>query len=94
MKVEIPNTPPEVLPILKSQLEQFGCKVRFLSETHGIVESIAGELTFDYSGRVLTVSVTKEFGHFSPQLLIGGIKQMVSEAREMTQRGKTQAATA
>jgi hypothetical protein len=94
MKVEIPNTPPEVLPILKRQLEGFGCKVRFLSGTHGIVESIAGELTFDYSGRVLTVSVTKEFGHFSPNLLIGGIKQMVSEAREIVQRGKTQAATA
>ena len=83
MKLEFPNTPLEVLPILKRQLEQFGAQVRFLSETHGVVESIAGELAFEHSGRLLTISVVKEHGHFSRALLIGGIKQMVSEAREL-----------
>lgn len=93
MKLEFQNTPREVLPILKRQLEEFGAQVHFLGPNHGVVESIAGELAFEYSERVLTISVTKELGHFSPQLLLGGIKQMVSEACEMTQR-KTQAATA
>ena len=93
MKVEFQNTPHEVLPILKRQLEEFGAEVRFLSANHGVVESVAGELAFEYSERVLTISVTKELGHFSPQLLIGGIKHMVSEAREMVQQ-KAAAATA
>ena len=93
MKVEFQNTPHEVLPILKRQLEEFGAEVRFLSANHGVVESVAGELAFEYSERVLTISVTKELGHFSPQLLIGGIKQMVSDAREMVQQ-KAAAATA
>jgi hypothetical protein len=82
MKLDFPNTPTAVLSILKKQLEEFGAFVHFETPTRGTVVSIAGQLAFEHKGRRLTILVTDDQGHFPKSLLIGGIKQMVSEARE------------
>jgi hypothetical protein len=87
VKLEFPNTPRSVLPILKTQLEQFGARVHFQSETRGHVESIAGKLEFEHVGQQLSIWVCEDKGHFTPALLMGGIKQMVSEARELAMAG-------
>lgn len=86
MKLAFPNTPLEVLPILKRQLEQFGAKVHFETETSGHVDSIAGRLAFEHANRVLTIRVVNDQGHFAPALLLGGIKQTVQEACELALR--------
>lgn len=87
MKLEFPDTPRAVLPILKLQLENFGAIVHFQTRSRGTVDSIAGQLEFQHSGRKLTIRVVKENGHFAKNLLTGGIKQMVSEAREIVMKG-------
>jgi hypothetical protein len=90
MKFEFPNTPVSTLPILAKQLEAFGAKVTFTTPTHGTVDSIAGRLGFTHSpANILTIWVAEDAGHFAPRLLVGGIKQMVGEAREIALKGAT-----
>lgn len=72
----------EALPVLVQDLEQFGARVEFRTENWGIVHSIAGQLEFEHSEETLTVRVMDDKGHFSPLLLLGGIRQMVEEAAE------------
>lgn len=90
MKLEFANTPTEVLPVLKQQLESFGAKVVFETPFSGRVDSIAGKLHFVHAGQTLTISLGEDEGHFTPALLVGGIKQMVGEALEIVQQAKLQ----
>ena len=71
MKLEFANTPTEVLPVLKQQLESFGAKVVFETPFSGRVDSIAGKLHFVHAGQTLTISLGEDQGHFTPALLVG-----------------------
>jgi len=86
MKFQFHNMPHAVLPVLKKELEKFGAKVTFLTETSGRVDSIGGQLTFEHADNVLTIEVVKEHGHFPLSMLTGGIRQTVYEARELIER--------
>ncbi len=76
----------EALPILAEQLKGFGCDVLFANRWSGIGASEAGEFVFKYRSGRLTVTVTKDFGHFPRLMLIGGIKQTIGEANEIVRR--------
>jgi len=91
MKLQFPNTPKSILPVLKREMEKFGATVHFETETSGHVDSIAGKLGFHHDGHTLTISVLEDAGHFAPNLLIGGIKQTVSEACELLRLGEAHA---
>lgn len=91
MKLEFANTPAEILPVLKQQLESFGARVIFDTPFSGRVDSIAGKLHFVHTGQTLTISLLEDQSHFAPALLLGGIKQMVGEALELVQQSKLQA---
>lgn len=80
------NCMPEALPIVAKELRAFGATVSFENGWAGIVTSEAGTLTFIYSDGLLRVTVKKDLGHFPRMLLIGGIKQTVSEANEVARR--------
>ena len=77
---------PRALPILAQQLRAFGARVEFQNGWSGIVASEAGEMFFRYADETLTVTVTKDQGHFARLLLIGGIKQTIEEANETIRR--------
>jgi len=77
---------PEALPILAEQLKGFGSNVLFANCRSGIVASEAGELFFNYAHGRLSVTVTRDLGHFPRLMLIGGIKQTVGEANEIVRR--------
>jgi hypothetical protein len=76
----------EALPVLKRQLEEFGARVHFESETTGRVDSVSGSLAFIHDRHALTVTVIEDRGHFPRALMIGGIRQTVAEAQEIVQR--------
>lgn len=80
------NCLPEALPIVAKELRAFGARVTFEDGWAGVVASEAGTLTFKYSDGRLFVTVKEDFGHFPRLLLIGGIKQTVSEANEIARR--------
>lgn len=86
MKVECKNVPLRAVQVLASQLEAVGMVVTFdtLSLNAGSAHGIAGSLKFSHDGEHLTVTVTKDEGHFPRRMLLGGILQMVSEAVEAT----------
>lgn len=86
MKFDFPNTPVEVLPILKAQLERLGAHVALSSPTAGEVHSIAGYLTFEHRDSVLSIRVVREEGPFTKGMLIGGIRQMVEAACDQALR--------
>ena len=77
---------PEALPILVLQLRGFGADVVVAKDWSGIVFSEAGEFVFKHQDDRLTVTVTKDLGHFPQLMLIGGIKQTIAEANELVRR--------
>lgn len=80
------NCLPESLPVIAKELQAFGARVLFEDGWSGIVASESGTLRFKYSAGLLVVTITEDFGHFPRLLLIGGIKQTVSEANETVRR--------
>lgn len=80
------NCLPEALPIVAKELRAFGARVSFENGWAGVVASEAGTLAFRYSDGLLFVTIKEDLGHFPRMLLIGGIKQTVSEANEIAQR--------
>jgi hypothetical protein len=85
------GVPSKALPMLARTLEEYGAKVAFESETKGMVEHDAGRLSFEHSGVILTVVVEHNAGHFPTMLLVGGVKQLVSETVELLLRRRAQA---
>lgn len=77
--------PPAVLPRIADQLRVCGCKVIFLTDTEGMVVSIAGKIGFNHDGKVLRIGIIENAGHFSRSMLIGGIRQVIEEAVESHQ---------
>jgi hypothetical protein len=65
--------------------------VSFETPTKGRVEHIAGNLSFEHSGAILTVVVEHNAGHFPTQLVVGGVKQLVQETVELFVRRSAQA---
>jgi len=88
LTVACPNISAAVLPLLARQLTAFGCVVTFDTPASGIVQCLAGRLTFTHSPdtKVFSVTITDDAGHFPRALLIGGIKQMIAEAHEAVMR--------
>lgn len=86
----VKNVPREALGVLKQQLEQFGAAVRFeaTDESVGVIDSPSGKLGFRYGNGELSVSLIECRGHFAKALLVGGVRQMVEEAIELTNRKK------
>jgi hypothetical protein len=72
------------LVILARELTKSGAKVTWADGySGGRVESIAGVLTFACTlDGVLTIELIEDACHFPKQLLIGGMRQMVEEAKE------------
>lgn len=61
------------------------------AETLGTFRSIAGSGTFAHDGRLLTVTILHEEGHFSALMVKGGLRQLVSEAVEHSDWGLDEA---
>lgn len=80
------NCLPEALPIVAKELRAFGARVSFENSWAGVVASEAGTLAFQYLDGLLFVTIKEDLGHFPRMLLIGGIKQTVSEANEIARR--------
>ena len=75
---------PRSLEILASQLRGFGAEVVFDGPLSGRIQSVSGEMVFLHDGdEGLTVSLTRDAGHFPLNLLVGGIRQMIEEAVEL-----------
>jgi hypothetical protein len=86
MTVIIANVPADVVPILRDQLENFGCTVKFHTPSSGTLESPAGALRFEHKEESLTVELIDNRGHFPKMMIVGGIRQMVQEAIEIFNR--------
>ena len=59
------------------------CHLKMGAEIDGTFRSVAGAGTFAYDSKNLTVTITRDNGHFSNLMIKGGLKQLVSEAREL-----------
>jgi hypothetical protein len=93
MKIECQNVPRRALDVLAAELRKFGMVVDFHDLGHGSslhclgsAAGISGRLYFSHLGTCLTVTITKNEGHFPPMLLAGGIRQLVSEAVELVNK--------
>ncbi len=75
--------PLSALPAIAAELRKHGAKVIFAStRREGLVVSEAGLLGFDHHDGFLEVTILTDNGHFPPQLLIGGIRQVIEEGIE------------
>ena len=48
----------------------------------GTFKSVAGAGSFEYFRKTLTVTITRDNGHFSRLMIKGGLRQLVGEAVE------------
>lgn len=90
ISVRCENVPIEALGLLEADLAAFDCEVIYHSNRSGLVQTHSGLLEFFHDGESLTVAVMEDRGHFPRALLIGGIKQMISEATERVHRASDQ----
>ena len=82
--VTLPNVPAGSLSTVADELRQYGAHVVFETRCTGYVESIAGRVNFIHDGQsTLMIFLVLDRGHFPRALLIGGIRQTVSEAVEL-----------
>jgi hypothetical protein len=87
-RVSVDCTPAVLQPITKL-LEEFGCRVEFETPLRGKVIHLSGVLRFSHNGRRMHVTVERDYGHFPRLLLLGGIRQLIEEAAEIS--GETEA---
>jgi hypothetical protein len=66
-------------------LQHYTFNPTVVTDEIGLFHSVAGEGTFAYDGKNLTVTITRNDGHFSNLMIKGGLKQLVSEAREVSE---------
>lgn len=86
--LRFPSVTVAMLEILAAQLRAHGSRVIFdPTGLAGRVDSIAGSVRFElHTDGILEVTMTTDAGHFAEKMLIGGMRQMVEEARELAGR--------
>lgn len=83
---------PAALLLLFEILRKHG--VEITTSTHGgvtvgLFTSIAGRGAFTYNGQDLSVTIAENNGHFSVLMIKGGLRQLVSEAKELSTPAKS-----
>jgi hypothetical protein len=90
LKIEFQDVPFRALDVLAAELRSVGMVVNFDNESvncgSGSAEGISGRLEFLHVGEHLTVTITEDKGHFPEAMLLGGIRQLVSEAVELVNK--------
>ncbi len=79
------NVPPRAFAGLVATIKEHGVEFFCSSdgrETLGTFRSAAGAGTFAHDGKRLTVTITRDNGHFSRLMIKGGLRQLVGEAVE------------
>ena len=82
MTIRVANVPARAVDVLITELEKHGVKFAMVNAYRGAAMSEAGTALFSWEDEVLTVTVTRNEGHFSERMLRGGLKQLVGEAVE------------
>jgi hypothetical protein len=86
MTLSLDDVPPTAFSRLIETVKDHGVELfhsKVGTESLGTFRSVAGAGTFVYDGKILTVTITRDNGHFSNLMIKGGLKQLVSEAREV-----------
>jgi hypothetical protein len=81
--IEYDNVCYNILLLIKEELEKFGCKVVFITETYGYVYHISGTIYWEILNKgTLSIHIVENKNHFTRLLLLGGARQIIEEAIE------------
>lgn len=86
MTLSFDDVPPAAFSRLMETVKTHGVEFfhsKVGTESLGTFRSVAGAGTFAHDGKNLTITITRDNGHFSNLMIKGGLKQLVSEAREV-----------
>jgi hypothetical protein len=76
------DCPIQALPKVAEYMRDIGALVVFDSPSSGHGTVISGSFEFRHDGEFLKVWITEDQCHFPKRMLVGGLRQLVSEAVE------------
>ena len=82
MIIQIADVPAVALDRIIAEFKKYGWEFIRVNRFKGAGKCVAGMATWEWEDDVLTVTITRDEGHFSEKLIRGGLKQVVGEVVE------------